>query len=115
MRFYFPKIDEVRQIEQDRRTLQEGLERAQRIIDETLALIANAEADATPAWPEHNAEAGEHDPDRNRELVEEFAGELEAGQALAAVAQAKRRPVGSHRTRQGFRTEKCVGDLLVRS
>lgn len=86
-------FDEVRQIEQDRRTLQEGLERAQRIIDETLALIANAEADATPAWSEHNAEAGEQDPDRNRELVEEFADEIEAGRALEAAAQAKRRRV----------------------
>ena len=65
MRFYFPKIDEVSQIEQDRRTLQEGLERAQRIIDETLALIASSEAGATPARPEHNAEAGEQDQDRN--------------------------------------------------
>ena len=63
MRLHFPKIEEISRIEQDRRTLQEGLERAQRIVDETVALIADAEARSAPALLEDESEAGDQQRD----------------------------------------------------
>jgi hypothetical protein len=44
MRHFVLSIQELTQIEQDRRTFQEGIDRAQRIIEQTLALISDAHA-----------------------------------------------------------------------
>ncbi len=44
MKMLFSGIDEVSQIEQDRRTLQDGINRTQRVIDQTLTLINETQA-----------------------------------------------------------------------
>jgi hypothetical protein len=45
MRHFVLGIQELTRIEQDRRTFQEGIDRAQRVIEQTLALISDAHAD----------------------------------------------------------------------
>ena len=44
MKLLFSGIDEVSRIEQDRRTLQDGIERTQRVIEQTLTLIKETQA-----------------------------------------------------------------------
>ncbi len=44
MKLLFSGIDEVSQIEQDRRTLQDGINRTRRVIDQTLTLITETQA-----------------------------------------------------------------------
>ena len=44
MKLLFSEIDEISQIEHDRRTLQDGIERTQRVIDQTLTVINEAQA-----------------------------------------------------------------------
>jgi hypothetical protein len=44
MKLLFSGIDEVSQIEQDRRTLQDGINRTRRVIDQTLTLIKETQA-----------------------------------------------------------------------
>jgi hypothetical protein len=44
MKLLFSGIDEVSQIEQDRRTLQDGINRTQRVIEQTLTLIKETQA-----------------------------------------------------------------------
>ncbi len=44
MKLLFLGIDEVSQIEQDRRTLQDGMNRTRRVIDQTLTLIKETQA-----------------------------------------------------------------------
>jgi hypothetical protein len=39
MKLLFQEIDEISQIEQDRRTFQDGIDRTQRVIDQTLTLM----------------------------------------------------------------------------
>ncbi len=44
MKLLFSGIDEVSRIEQDRRTLQDGINRTQRVIEQTLTLIKETQA-----------------------------------------------------------------------
>jgi hypothetical protein len=44
MKLLFSEIDEVSQIEHDRLTLQDGIDRTQRVIEQTLTLIEDAQA-----------------------------------------------------------------------
>jgi hypothetical protein len=44
MKLLFLGIDEVSQIEQDRHTLQDGMNRTRRVIDQTLTLIKETQA-----------------------------------------------------------------------
>ena len=44
MRLLFSKFDEISQIEQERRALQESLKSAQRALDQTLTLIKETQA-----------------------------------------------------------------------
>ena len=44
MKLLFSGIDEISQIEQDRRTLQDGITRTRRVIDQTLSLIQETQA-----------------------------------------------------------------------
>ena len=44
MKLLFSGIDEVSRIEQDRHTLQDGINRTQRVIDQTLTLIKETQA-----------------------------------------------------------------------
>jgi hypothetical protein len=44
MKLLFSGIDEISQIEHDRRTLQDGIERTRRVIDQTLTLIKEMQA-----------------------------------------------------------------------
>ena len=56
MRHFVLGIQELTQIEQDRRTFQEGIDRAQRLIEQTLALISNPHAIAGRGRTEDNSE-----------------------------------------------------------
>ena len=44
MKLLFSGIDEISQIEQDRRTFQDGIDRTQRVIDQTLTLMKETQA-----------------------------------------------------------------------
>jgi hypothetical protein len=44
MKLLFQEIDEISQIEQDRRTFQDGIDRTQRVIDQTLTLMKETQA-----------------------------------------------------------------------
>jgi hypothetical protein len=44
MKLLFSGLDEVSRIEQDRRTLQDGINRTQRVIEQTLTLINQTQA-----------------------------------------------------------------------
>jgi hypothetical protein len=44
MRLLFSGFDEISQIEHDRRKFQDGIDRTQRVIDQTLALIEETQA-----------------------------------------------------------------------
>jgi hypothetical protein len=44
MKLLFSGFDEISQVEQDRRTLQDAIDRTQRVIDQTLTLIKETQA-----------------------------------------------------------------------
>ena len=48
MKHFVLGIQELTQIEQDRRTFQEGIDRAQQALDQALALISSAQVAASP-------------------------------------------------------------------